>query len=61
MPLLTEELMDLTLDELVNDYGCELTAVETWFGYEFHLEINGNYVVDAALPEQFAFDFEDLF
>lgn len=50
MPLLAEELMNLTLEELIQDYGCSLEAVETWYGYEFQLHINGNYIKDVAIP-----------
>jgi len=52
--LLAEELLDLTLEELINDYGVEIVAVETWYGYDFEARMRGtvvnfNTVVDAEL------------
>ena len=41
MPLLAEELMDLTLEELINEHGADIQAREHWFGIEFEIRVSG--------------------
>lgn len=47
MPLLAEELMDLTLEELINDHGAEFIAQEHWWGLEFSLRVGGTCLYSA--------------
>lgn len=42
--LLAEELLDLTLEDLIEEYGANFVAVETWYGYEFQLRLKGTVI-----------------
>lgn len=57
MPLLAEELMDLTIEELINDYGAEFVANEHWWGFEFGLKVGGLYIYSS--PADYGYE-DDL-
>lgn len=58
-PLLSEEMLDLTLEELINEHGAELYAQETWYGQMFLIKISGT-VITAIHPDQEAYDYISL-
>jgi len=45
--LLAEEMMGLTLEELINDYGADLQAREHWFGVTWSINICGTELYEA--------------
>ncbi len=57
-PLLAEEMFDLTVDQLVNDYGAELSLEEHWWGYSYDLRLSGHTLYSA--PADFVRETEDL-
>ena len=47
MALLAEEFMDLTVEELINDYGADFIVQEHWYGLEFSLKLGGTVLYSA--------------
>ena len=59
--MLAEELMGLTVEELINDYGADFRAQEHWFGVTYSLSLNGTFLYDVPLgasPDNFHNDYE---
>lgn len=58
MPLLAEELLDLTVEELINDFGAELECVEHWWGFEYVLKAQGHALYSS--PSDYPLNPEDF-
>ena len=51
--LLAEEMLNLTLDELINDFGAEFTFTEDWYGVDYSISLDGTLLY-AAPSDLFA-------